>query len=284
MKLLITGAGGFLGRRAASHFSGLGYQVLTPSRQELDITDRAAVDAWFRTNQPHTVLHCAAVSDTGACQREPERTAAVNVGGSINLAQACARTGAKLVFCSSDQIYSGSPLPGPHSEAELPVPNTVYGRQKLLAEQECIALCSDIVCLRLSWMYASHPLPGEHGHLLTSLCAALQDPSLPLTWPIHDRRGITNVDTVIRNLPAALELPAGIYNFGAENDADTFHTIQAVFAKLGLENAAVRLKPNLQAFSDSPRDIRMDGSLAKSYQIVFESTRAGLCQALSECI
>lgn len=282
MKLLITGATGFLGRRAAAFFPRLGYQVLTPSHAELDITDRTSVENWFRRNRPQAVLHCAAVSDTGACQRDPEGTARINVTGSENIARACAEYGTKLVFCSSDQVYAGAPLPGPHKESEILIPGNVYARQKLLAEQLCRAACPDTVSLRLSWMYSSQSLPGEHGHLLTTLSAALKDPSLPLTWPVHDRRGITDADSVVRNLPAALELPAGVYNFGSENDMDTFHTLQAVFTELELSDALRRLVPNCQAFADSPRDIRMDGSLARAYGVSFESTREGLLHAVQK--
>lgn len=280
MKLMITGATGFLGCRAAAHFSRLGYQVLSPCHAELGITDQASVKIWFQRNRPQTVLHCAAVSDTGACQRDPEGTARINVTGSENIARACAEYGTKLVFCSSDQVYAGSPLPGPHKESEILLPGNVYARQKLLAEQLCRTACPDTVSLRLSWMYSSQSLPGEHGHLLTTLSAALKDPSCPLTWPVHDRRGISDADSVVRNLPAALELPAGIYNFGSENDMDTFHTLQAVFTELELTDALKRLIPNRQAFADSPRDIRMDCSLARDHGIFFESTRTELCRAL----
>lgn len=283
MNLLVTGASGFLGRRAASHFQKLGYRVLTPSHAELDITDRAAVEAWFQDNRPQAVVHCAAVSDTGACQREPERTAVINVQGSVNLTEVCGRAGIKFIFCSSDQVYAGSPLPGPHAEAEPLSPGNVYARQKLLAEQQCSAVCPDTVCLRLSWMYSSRILPGEHSHLLTTLSAALTDASLPLTFPVHDHRGITDADSVVRNLPAALELPAGVYNFGADNDMDTFHTMQAVFSELGRQDLVDRIAPNQTAFSDSPRDIRMDGAKAASHGIVFESTREGLVRALETC-
>lgn len=284
MKLLITGSSGFLGRRAAAHFTGLGYEVHTPSHRELDITDRAVVDDWFRKHRPQAALHCAAVSDTGACQRDPEGTAVINVQGSVNLAEACRQYRAKFIFCSSDQVYAGSPLPGPHGEAEPLSPGNVYAGQKLLAEQLCHAACPDTVSLRLSWMYSVQNLQGEHGHLLTSLSAALKDPSLPLTWPVYDRRGITDADSVVMNLPAALELPAGVYNFGSENDMDTFHTIRAVFAELDLQDALARLTPNYQAFAESPRDIRMDGTKAAAHGIAFESTRAGLVRALANIL
>lgn len=280
-KLLITGGTGFLGKRAAAHFRSLGYAVLTPSRQELDILDAAGVLRWFQAYKPEAVLHCAAVSDTGACEKDPESTALVNVEGSCHLAAACRHTGAKLILCSSDQVYSGSRLPGPHEEGEAVTPGNVYGRQKLLAEQRCADLCPDTVSLRLSWMYDVQQDPGEHGQLLSSLRAALQDPGLPLTWPVHDRRGITDVRSVVCNLPKVLTLPAGVYNFGSENDASTYHTLKQVFETLALTDALNRLTPNTDAFAACPRDIRMDTKKAQSAGIVFDSTAAGLCRALN---
>lgn len=280
MTILITGGRGFLGRRAAAWFDELGYRVLTPSHSELDITDRHAVDRWFRQNRPQAVIHCAAVSNTGACQRDPEGTAVINVAGSEAIARACAEYGAMLVFCSSDQVYAESPLPGPHKETERLTPGNVYGRQKLMAEQTCLDVWPETVCLRLSWMYSARFLPGDHGHLLHTLSAARKDPTLPLCWPIHDRRGITDVEAVVRNLPAALSLPGGVYNFGSENDRDTFHTLQAVFEELKFQDALARLAPNLQAFAESPRDIRMDTAKTAHRGILFPSTAEGLASVL----
>lgn len=281
MKILITGASGFLGRRAAAHFSELGYDVLTPSHDRLDITDSNSVTAWFRQHHPHAVIHCAAISDTGRCQREPEFSTRVNVTGSVSLAAACRDFGAKFVFCSSDQVYHASPLPGPHSEQEVLSPETVYARQKLLAEQQCMEICPDTVSLRLSWMYSETSLPGEHGHLLVNLRNALADTFLPLCWSEHDFRGITDVDAVVKNLPAALNLPADVYNFGSGNDTDMYHTMGWVFEELNLTDALKRMSLNPNA---APRDIRMDGTLTASHGIVFESTRSSLLHSLKNCL
>ena len=293
MKLLVTGGTGFLGRRAAAHFAALGIQVLVPGRAQLDITEEASVRLWFAANRPDAVLHCAAVSDTGACRREPERTARVNVEGAARVAAACAETGARLVFCSSDQVYAGSPLPGPHAETEHLAPGNPYAQQKLEAERLCAARCPDTVSLRLSWMYAVQSLPGEHGHFLSTLLAALRDPSLPLRWPVHDRRGITDVSAVVDKLPAALLLPAGVYNFGAANDADMYTTVrevlQAAAVRAQLQNGApadplARLAPDYRSFADAPRDIRMDPTRTAAAGILFETTKQGLCAALENAL
>ena len=282
MRLLITGGTGFLGRRTAACFQSLGFQVLTPSHGELDITGENGVRAWFREHRPEAVIHTAAISDTGLCQRQPEWSKRINVDGCIHLAKASREFGSKLLICSSDQVYSGSPLPGPHRESEPVAPNNVYGKQKLLAEQQCLDILPDTLCLRLSWMYSRENLPREHGHFLTTLKAALEDEAKPLTWPIHDRRGITDAETVIKNLPAALHLPGGIYNFGSENDANTYETVKHVLTRLGMSAALGRLKPNVEAFGDQPRDISMDTTKIRKAGIRFPTTVDGLLPALKK--
>ena len=280
--VLITGGTGFLGRRCAAYFKGLGCRVLTPSHGELDITDREIVQNWFREHKPEAVIHTAAVSDTGLCQQKPEWSEVINVDGCVHLAESCRVYGAKLIICSSDQVYSGSPLPGPHREDEQVFPNNVYGNQKLRAEQRCLEILPETVCLRLSWMYAADSFPGEHGHFLATLKAALEDEKKPITWPVFDRRGITDVADVVRNLPAALNLPGGVYNFGAENDRNPYETVKQVLETLKLTAALTRLTPNEGAFRDHPRDISMDTAKIREAGIFFPTTAEGLITALKK--
>ena len=280
MKLLVTGGSGFLGRRTVEYLKSLGWQVLAPGHKELDITDFSAVREWFCQNMPEAVIHTAAVSDTGLCQQKPEWSETINVTGSVNLARACREFGGKLVICSSDQVYFGGAVAGPHGEAEVLAPANVYGCQKLRAEQECLAVLPETVCLRLSWMYAKEDIPGQHGHFLAMLKAALEDETKPLRWPVFDRRGLTDAEYVVQNLPAALGLEGGIWNYGSENDSNTYETVKAVLEELGLESALGRLEPNEEAFAASPRDISMDMSKLKAAGIVFPTTKEGLRLAL----
>ena len=280
--LLITGGTGFLGRRCAAHFKKTGYPLLMPSHGELDITSERSVRDWFREQKPEAVIHTAAVSDTGLCRREPAWSEKVNVDGCAHLAKASRDFGAKLVICSSDQVYSGSPCRGPHREEEPAAPNNVYGNQKLQAERKCLEILPETVCLRLSWMYSRESFPGQHGNFLATLKAALADETLPLTWPVHDLRGITDVDTVVKNLPKALELPGGVYNFGSENDANTHETVRTLLKKLDMSRALARLTPDEAAFSDNPRDISMDTEKIRKAGICFPHTLEGLLHALQK--
>ena len=280
MTLLITGGSGFLGRRAVAYFKTLGFRVLSPSHGELDITSRETVRSWFRENKPEAVIHTAAVSDTGLCQQKPEWSERINVDGCVHLAESCREFGAKLLICSSDQVYSGSAVPGPHKEEETVTPNNVYGNQKLRAEQKCLEILPETVCLRLSWMYARDSQPGEQMHFLSTLKAALADETKVLTWPVHDRRGITDAETVVKNLPAALKLPGGVYNFGAENGENTYETVHSVLETLHLDAAMNRLTPNLEAFAANPRDISMDLTKLRAAGIDFPATKQCLLNAL----
>lgn len=282
MKLLVTGGSGFLGKRVAAHFADLGWQVLAPGHSRLDITEEAAVFEWFRENRPDAVIHTAAVSDTARCQRDPEWSEKINVAGTVNLVKACREFGAKPVICSSDQVYFGSCLPGPHGETEALTPANVYGDQKLRTEQLALEILPETVCLRLAWMYARDSLPGDRGHFLATLKAALEDESKTMTWPVHDIRGITDTKWVVQNLPAALKLPGGVWNFGSANGESTFATVKAVLDKLGQKSALRRLSPNEEAFANGPRDISMDLAKLNAAGIDFPTTLDGLVAALKE--
>ena len=256
--------------------------MFAPGHGELDITESTALRDWFRLHTPRAVIHTAAVSDTGLCQRRPEWSEEINVTGCMNLAECCRDVGAKLVICSSDQIYFGSPVPGPHRENEEVTPCNIYGAQKLRAEQRCMEILPETVCLRLSWMYAKDSYPGEHGHFLAALKAALEDAAKPLTWPVYDRRGLTDVETVVKNLLGALQLPGGVWNFGSENDCSTYETVRDLLETAGMKAALERLTPNKEAFAENPRDISMDLSKLNAAGIFFPSTKEGLRRALRE--
>ena len=123
-RLLVTGASGFLGSRIIEYYRDR-YEICAPSHTDMDITDKEKVAAVFRDFKPHMVVHSAAISDVGVCEREPEQSGKINVDGSRNVAEASAKIRAKCLVCSSDQVYVGSQVRGPHKEEEDVVPRTV---------------------------------------------------------------------------------------------------------------------------------------------------------------
>lgn len=252
------------------------HELFTPTRRELDITDRGSVETCLKSILPDAVIHCAAVSDVGACEREPEASYLINVTGCENIAAVSRELGAKCVLCSSDQVYFGSPAP--HREDQPLEPGNVYGRQKLEMEERCLRVDPDCVLLRLAWMYDSVKREKEHGSFLYTLREDLRA-GRDLSFPVYDMRGITDVSEVVENMGRALHLPGGVYNFGSGNDKSTYETMGDVFDRLGYTGPS-RLLKNTAAFADRPRDLCMDPEKAQSMGIYFSTTADGLTRAL----
>lgn len=277
--MMITGANGFLGARLAQYFAAR-YEVVTPTHAEMELTNPAQVEAVVRQIRPDVVLHCAAVSDVKACEAEPVRSQAINVGGTEAVACACAKTGAKLIFCSSDQIYFGSDGMQMHTEDEPVTPCNVYGRQKLQAEQQALALCPTAVCLRWSWMYDWRTvLAAEHSDLYRTLKDAMQN-NKALAYPVHDYRGITYVGVLLQAVEQTFGLPGGVYNFGSENNANTCETVTRFLAFLGAKGYAVT--QNTQAFADRQRNLTMSLARLSSFGITLPDTAAGFARCVAD--
>ena len=274
-KLLVTGASGFLGRRIAEFYGG-SYEVYAPGHGDMDITDRERVFSVFHDFKPHFVIHCAAISDVGACEKEPERSWKMNVDGSRNLAEVSARYGTKCILSSSDQVYFGSTLQKPHSEDEDLQPGNLYGREKKMAEEECLRVNPDCVLLRLSWMYDVRVIrPQEHGDFFRGMIPKLETAEL-LEYPVHDMRGITDVNEVVCNLEKAFALKGGVYNFGSPNDRNMYETVLALFRGMGWDTA--RLVKNEERYASEPRNLCMDLRKLEENGIYFQPTVGALIQ------
>ncbi len=280
-KILVTGATGFLGSRILDFYSNK-YDICAPTHSEMDITNEDNVFSVFDKYKPDIVVHCAAVSDVGLCEKEPEKSYKINVEGSINIAKASKTYQAKCIICSSDQVYFGSTMEGAHSEEEELQPFNLYGQEKLKAEQECLNINPDCVLLRLSWMYDVRAIrEGEHGDFFRNLLPQISG-SGELSYPIYDKRGITDVNEVVENLEKTFQIAGGVYNFGAPNDKDTYHTIYEVFSNVGLDVS--RLRKNEEAFKDNPRNICMSQDRIAKCGITFSTTVNGLSRSFKKVL
>lgn len=281
---MITGAGGFLGSRLSEYFRNReGFECVAVGHRELDIVDSLIVSAFMQGVQPDAVFHCAGISDTGVCEGDPELSHQINVNGTLNMARACRETGSKMIFMSSDQIYGASHETEPHREGSERRPETVYGKDKLRAEEAMFACLQDGVALRLSWMY-DYPSEKRVGgrDFLHQLVGAFESRQ-PLTLPTHDYRGITYVWEVVRRMEAVLELPGGVYNMGSENSRSTYDTAHMFLEVLGgsPEDAAL-VKADEQRFASWPRNLTMNMGKLEAHGISLPDTRKGIQRCCSD--
>src|SRR5438045_1649883 len=107
MKILVTGGSGLLGQELLKLDSSL----IAPTRDELDITDVISINAAFEKYQPYVVLHLAAATNPPEHEKDPTLGINTNIIGTANIALVCAKRGVKLVYTSSDYVYTGD---GPH--------------------------------------------------------------------------------------------------------------------------------------------------------------------------
>ncbi|HUQ23251.1 MAG TPA: dTDP-4-dehydrorhamnose reductase [Gaiellaceae bacterium] len=219
--MLVTGAGGQLGQALAQEFAGTGVAALT--RQQWDVTlpppdglDPGAV-----------VLHAAAWTNVDGAEEDPQGAAAVNVGGTANVAS----LGAPLVYYSTDYVFDGGKRQ-PYVESDGPNPQSAYGRSKLHGEA---AAGSEAWIVRSSWLFG----PTGHNFLRTMLLLAAERDEVSV---VDDQRGSP---TYVGHLAAAtrqvLQLPYGVYHVAAEGDATWADFAEAIFEEAGLETRVRRI-------------------------------------------
>ena len=276
-KILITGASGFVGGRIVNAQKDK-YTLLTPSHADLDITSANDVEHYIQANKPDIILHLAAISNTGYCEEHPDESYLVNVVSVENLAKSAAKHGAKLVFFSSDQVYNGNLELGLLEEDVTVSPENHYGRHKLLAEQRAMALCKDCVALRATWMYdTERPGMKTHNNFVLNFDKAKENGS-PLRFATREFRGITWIEDVVRNIAHTFELPSGVYNFGAENNLNTYDTALEYAHMLGCDPSTI-VVADTERFPEHIRNISI--SMQKAFKasngkIQFKSTIEGL--------
>ncbi len=153
MRVLVTGAGGLLGRECAAVLDRR-HEVIALTSRELDITDPARVEAAVAGLAPDAVLNCAAFAQVDRCEVERERAFRVNALGPGHLARALARRGGRLVHISTDYVFDGEKLlPEAYVEEDPPNPLSWYARTKLAGERAVQEALDNHVIVRTAWLY-----------------------------------------------------------------------------------------------------------------------------------
>ncbi len=165
MKILITGAKGQLGSELAHCLETMraeigpippayeGAGVHTVDYDGLDISDAAAVDAWFAQHGPYDIVfNCAAFTNVDGCEADEAAAYAVNARGAANVARAAQACGAKMVHISTDYVFPGTDE-APRTEEDPTGPISAYGRTKLAGEEAVAGACGRAFIVRTAWLY-----------------------------------------------------------------------------------------------------------------------------------
>ncbi len=152
MKILVTGANGQLGYDVLKELHRRKIPCRGIDREECDITNMPQVMHWMETYLPDAVIHCAAYTDVNRAQTEQALCMDINYRGSANIAAAANKTGAKLVYISTDYVF-GSSGDRPLNIYDDKNPLNVYGETKLSGENSTQILCPRSFIVRTSWVF-----------------------------------------------------------------------------------------------------------------------------------
>jgi len=121
----------------------------------IDITRRDRILESIVTVAPNVVVHAAAETNVDRCETQRDVARRINVEGTANIAQACVRVRAKLIFVSTDYVFDGNK--GNYAETDEPNPINFYGLTKLEAERILASISSGFLLVRTSVLYGCHP-------------------------------------------------------------------------------------------------------------------------------
>jgi dTDP-4-dehydrorhamnose reductase len=242
-RVLVTGAGGQIGREVVAAFAG--HEAIAADHAMLDVTDRDAVLQAITSIAPAAIVHTGAWTVVDACEGDPDRAFRVNALGTRYVVESARRVGAWICYLSTDYVFDGTKRE-PYVEWDAPNPVSVYGRSKLGGEWEIAGTGADATIVRTSWVC------GLHGHNMVKTVLRLAQEHEKLAF-VDDQRGqpsfADDLAPMIRRL--VVERRPGVFHVTNQGAVSWFEFARAVLDVAGLDPGRVR--PIATADLDPPR-------------------------------
>lgn len=229
MKLLITGAGGMLGKDLLAACQTRGHEAIPADRTLLDVTDFDGCQALLGQLQPDAVLHCAAWTDVDGAEKDPNGAYKGNALGAWHMAAACAETGTWLAYVSTDFVFDGE-KGSAYDEFDTVNPLSVYGRSKEAGERLVRqTLPQQHLIARTSFLY------GVHGKNIIKSIARFAQSRPELSFVTDQIVSPTHTADVAETLLDLVENPLpGTYHVASAGECSLLELATAVVEELGL--------------------------------------------------
>ena len=173
MRVFVTGVGGQLGHDVMNELASRGIEGIGSDVQpsysgiadgspvtkmpyvSLDITDRGAVEKAIENSGADVIVHCAAWTAVDAAEDEENRAKvmAINVDGTQNIADEAKKTGAKMVYISTDYVFNGQGTEPWKPDCKDYAPLNVYGKSKLGGEKAVSSTLDKYFIVRIAWVF-----------------------------------------------------------------------------------------------------------------------------------
>lgn len=155
MLVLVTGAAGQLGSDLLGLLEARGIPAKGCDLPELDVTNAALTERLICEAKPTHVIHCAAYTAVDKAETDRELCRRVNVDGTENVALACKKTGAVMLYLSTDYVYDGMGEE-PRTEDSPTSPLCWYGQTKLNGENAVKKHLARYFIVRTSWVFGAN--------------------------------------------------------------------------------------------------------------------------------
>lgn len=152
MKVLVTGVKGQLGYDVVGELEKRGLEAMGVDIEEMDITDAGSVDRVLRQSAPDAVIHCAAYTAVDAAEDNEALCRRVNADGTRNIAAVCRELDIKMIYISTDYVFSGQG-DRPWEPEDERDPQSVYGQTKYEGELAVQELLEKYFIVRIAWVF-----------------------------------------------------------------------------------------------------------------------------------
>ncbi len=245
MRIIVTGATGFAGREVVRAALRRGHEVLaiggknTPRAPDLkrilnlDLTDRAKVEALILDEFPQAIINCAALATIESCQLNPTLATQLNTDLPAQLAQLSFHVGAKLIHFSTDMVFDGAR--GNYGHTEQTNPLHLYGKTKAAGEIDVLKYGREhAAVIRTSLLNGNSPT-GERGiHERLFLDWSSGKSSTLFTDEIRQPVSASNLADVAVELCERPNL-SGVYHWAGLAPISRFEMGQAIAEYFGLD-------------------------------------------------
>ena len=244
--ILVTGANGQVGRSLqALSEQWKDWNFFFTDVQTLDITDEAAVQAFFKANSIDFCINAAGYTAVDRAESEPDLARSINAKGPQLIADHCKQHSATLIHISTDYVYhSGQNTP--FEEDDPAMPQSVYARTKWEGEQAALQHCPQTIVVRTSWIYS----PYGHNFLRTMLRLGKERPQLKV---VYDQVGTPTAapelaDALLQIIHAIdsgvvpTEKAQGVFNYSPEGVTSWYDFALAIFEKTGTSTTVLPIR------------------------------------------
>lgn len=228
MRILVVGKNGQLGQHLVKKLT-LENEVFAVDSQELDITDKLAVDTHVLQCYPDIIINAAAYNGVEQAENEIEQAFQVNKEGVSFLAQAAKDIGAVIIHISTDYVFDGNKAV-PYKESDDAFPQNIYGKSKLAGEGEVIQICPQHLIIRTAWLFSEQP----HNFVGTMLKLGLTHDELSIVndqWggPTYAGDLANAIAHIVEQFKQTGTLDWGVYHFSGWPHVTWYQFAECIF-------------------------------------------------------